>query len=99
MGISLDPATIFIALVASTFAAVLLLLWTFLLNRHERSLLWVSIGFLLSSVSILAMAGRETLPRWLSIELGTALLIAGIGLVWVAARTFNGKPPMLWGAA
>jgi diguanylate cyclase (GGDEF)-like protein len=96
MAISLDPATMFIGLVASTFAAVLLLLWTWVLNRHERSLLWVAVGFLLGSISILAIAGRETLPKWISIELGVAVLLAGIGLVWVAARTFNSQSPRGW---
>ncbi len=96
MAITLDPATMFIGLMASTFAAVLLLLWTYVLNRHERSLLWVAVAFLLSSISILAMAGRETLPKWVSIELGVAVLLTGIGLVWVAARTFNGMPTRPW---
>jgi len=96
MAISLDPATMFIGLMASTFAAVLLLLWTYALNRHERSLLWVALGFLLGSISILSIAGRATLPTWISIEFGVAVLLAGIGLVWVATRTFNGRPPRGW---
>ena len=76
MGIALDPATVFFGLVASTFAAVVLLLWTYFLNRHERSLLWVAVAFALSCVGILSMAARELMPTWIYFNFGVTFLIA-----------------------
>lgn len=47
MTFTIDPFTMFVALVASTAAAVLLLFWCYALNRHEKSLLWLGLGFFL----------------------------------------------------
>lgn len=96
MRIALDPATMFFGLMASTFAAVLLLLWTYYLNRHERSLLWVAVAFALACVGVLSMAGRELLPIWVYFQLGVTALITGISMIWAATRSFNGKPIRPW---
>jgi diguanylate cyclase (GGDEF)-like protein len=96
MGITLDPETLFIALVASTSAAVLLLLWTFLLNRHERSLLCMAVGFAIGSVGITSIAFRGVMPTQLYLELGSSMIVIGTGIVWCAARVFNGAPMWPW---
>lgn len=96
MRIALDPATMFFGLMASTFAAVLLLLWTYHLNRHERSLLWVAVAFALACIGVLSMAGRQYLPMWVYFQVGVTCLISGISMIWAATRSFNGKPIRLW---
>jgi diguanylate cyclase (GGDEF)-like protein len=96
MALLVDPLTMFLALVASTLAAALLLFWCFWLNRGERSLLVMALGFIVASVSSLFMAGRGNMPAWLSIDGGAGLLILGTGLTWTAARVFNGRSARLW---
>ena len=96
MALLIDPPTMFLALVASTLAAVVLLFWSFWLGRGERSLLWVAIGFLTASVANLFLGGRGTLPAWLTIDVAVALLLFGTGLTWTATRMFNGRPAPIW---
>ena len=96
MSIAIDPSTMFLALVAATFAAVLLLLWSYHLNRQARSLLWTAVGFALGCVGVLSMALRESLPAWAYFGVGVASLILGIALIWGAMRIFNGRPVRLW---
>ncbi|MCB1488518.1 MAG: GGDEF domain-containing protein [Bauldia sp.] len=101
----IDPSTMFLALIASTVASVLLLLWCYWLNRSEQSLLWVAACFALGSASTVLIALRGSIPGWLSIDVGVALLLFGTGLTWVAVRVFNGHRatfavpaigPILW---
>ena len=96
MGLPIDPSTMFLALVASTAAAVMLLLWCYLLNRSERSLLWVALGFLIVSIANLLFAKREALAEWVAVDGGVALLLVGLSCMWSAARVFNGRPVTPW---
>jgi diguanylate cyclase (GGDEF)-like protein len=96
MGLPIDPSTIFLALVASTAAAVLLLFWCYALNRGERSLLWVAVAFFLTSFANLLFGNRESLPEWVAVDTGVSLLLLGTSCVWCAARAFNGKPITPW---
>jgi diguanylate cyclase (GGDEF)-like protein len=85
----IDPLTMFLALLASTAAAVLLLLWCYILNRNETSLLWLGLGFLLTAASNLFLFLRGSIPEWLVVDVGGALIILGVGALWCAARAFN----------
>ena len=96
MALQIDPATMFLALVASTMAATLVLLWCFYLNRGEKSLLWTALGFLLSAVATFLMAGRGSLPDWLAVLVGGSLLLAGGSFLMIAAMAFNRKPVAAW---
>ena len=96
MGLSIDPVTMFVALVASTVAAMLVLLWGYWLNRGEKSLLWTALGFLLMAVGNFLIAGRDTLPEWLAVVAGGAVLLCAVSFIWIAARVFNGRPVALW---
>jgi diguanylate cyclase (GGDEF)-like protein len=96
MGLPIDPLTMFLALVASTAAAVVLLLWCFWLNRGERSLLWIAVGFLITSAAMLFMAGRGLVPDRISVAAGGGLVLLGISFVWAAARAFNARPVRVW---
>jgi diguanylate cyclase (GGDEF)-like protein len=96
MGLPIDPSTMFLALVASTAAAVLLLFWCYAVNRGERSLLWIAVAFFLTSFANLLFGNRESLPEWVAVDVGVSLLLVGISCVWCAARVFNGKPITPW---
>jgi diguanylate cyclase (GGDEF)-like protein len=96
MSLAIEPATMFFALVASTIAAMLVLLWGYWLNRGERSLLWMALGFLLGATANFLFAGRPVLPPWLAITTGGSLLTLGVSFLHIAARTFNGKPLQIW---
>ncbi|HET7715851.1 MAG TPA: GGDEF domain-containing protein [Bauldia sp.] len=96
MGLPIDPLTVYLALVASTAAAVLLLLWCYFLNRGEKSLLWLAVGFLLSSVANFLFGIRGDIPDWVAVDFGVSVLLLGLSCIWCAARAFNGKPIPFW---
>jgi zinc transporter ZupT len=66
MSLAIEPATMFFALVASTIAAMLVLLWGYWLNRGEKSLLWMALGFLSGAMASFFIGGRGVLPGWRS---------------------------------
>jgi diguanylate cyclase (GGDEF)-like protein len=96
MAVEIHPATMFLALVASTISGMLVLLWCYALNRGEKSLLWTAVGFLLSAAATFLMAARGLIPDWASVGVGGALLISGASFLTMAARAFNGDPRALW---
>ena len=96
MDLQLDPTTIFVALIGATSAAVVLLLWTYWLNRHERSLLFTALAFGLTAVGLVAMTVRETLPSWIYVQIGVSIILLGTSMVWGIARAFNGRSLPWW---
>lgn len=96
MTMQISPATMFLALVASTIAATLVLLWSYWLNREEKSPLWVALGYAFVAASTLLLSARGLLPEWVAIKGGGAVLLFGVGFIIVAARSFNRQPPLLW---
>ena len=53
------------------------------------------LAFLLSAVGLGLVTLRGVVPDWMSIQLANALVLAGLGLVWVGAREFDGRAPRL----
>lgn len=96
MAPTIDPFTMFVALVASTAAAVFLLFWCYALNRNEKCLLWLGLGFFLSSTANSFLIIRGSIPEWLLVDIGGALLLLGIASIWIAAREFNGQKILPW---
>jgi diguanylate cyclase (GGDEF)-like protein len=86
----------FLALVATTIAAMLVLLWCYWLNRDQKSLLWTALGFLLGATATFLMAGRGAMPDWLAVGVGAGFLILGASFLAIAARAFNHQPLALW---
>jgi diguanylate cyclase (GGDEF)-like protein len=91
-----DPPTLFVVVVVSTFAGTLLLVWCWLQNRAEQSLLWIACAYAVGSVSTFLFAGRGLFPDRLSIDVATAIAMFGVGLAWNCGRSFNGRPAPLW---
>lgn len=96
MILEIHPPTMFLALVGSTIAAMLVLLWCYWLNRGEKGLLWTAVAFLLSAVATFIMARRGEVPDWLSIGFGGGLLMLAASMMVMAARAFAAKPVLLW---
>jgi diguanylate cyclase (GGDEF)-like protein len=96
MGLGIDPATIYVALVVSTVAATVVLLWCHALNRQEKAPLWLAVGFGIGSVGNLLVGNRAELPEWLGIQIGAGLVLLAMAFIWVAARVFNGRPATYW---
>jgi diguanylate cyclase (GGDEF)-like protein len=67
-----------------------LLLLSWLQHRSIVALAWWGSGFLIASVATtIIVVARGTIPDFLSIVVGNALLAAAYGLLWCGARKFN----------
>ncbi|HWG05409.1 MAG TPA: GGDEF domain-containing protein [Beijerinckiaceae bacterium] len=86
-----DPPAFFLVLVVSTLVDALLLLWCWLQNRSDRTLVWASGGFASAAVGNLLLMGRGKLPDVLSIDSAVTLVLVGYSFAWVAAVAFNGR--------
>ncbi len=91
-----DPSTLFAVIVAVTLANALLLLWCWLQNRAERSLFWISVGYLAAAAGNVLLASRQSLPAFVAVDVANAILIFGIAQVWIVARVFNNRPAPQW---
>jgi predicted signal transduction protein with EAL and GGDEF domain len=96
MGFLLDPVTLFVALLVSMVGAALVLFWAFWINRDEKSLLWLAVGFVVSSVANMLIAGRAALPEFIPTYIGGSVIVLAVSMAWVAARVFNGRPVHPW---
>jgi diguanylate cyclase (GGDEF)-like protein len=91
-----DASTLFAVNVAVTSANALLLFWCWLQNRAERSLLWISVGYFAAASGNVLLASRDSMPSFVAVDLANALIIYGLGMIWVVVRVFNGRPAPQW---
>jgi diguanylate cyclase (GGDEF)-like protein len=85
------PTLLAITVFTSGVAGCLLLL-SWLQHRRIFALaLWGS-GFMIAAIAtVLIVVARNTVPDFLSIVIGNAILAAAYGLIWSGARSFEGK--------
>ncbi|HQS10320.1 MAG TPA: GGDEF domain-containing protein [Xanthobacteraceae bacterium] len=86
-----EPHTLFALLVLTAAIGACLQIWAWSQARSERLLLWGGIAYAFITTGILLNAAREALPALFSQMLGTGLVIYGGGLIYAAARAFNGR--------
>lgn len=86
-----DPSAFFLVLTVSTIVGSLLLLWCWLQNRADRTLLWCSAAYACASAGNLLLMSRRAIADTLSIDLAISLVLFGYSLAWVAGRVFNGR--------
>ncbi|MFG1427268.1 GGDEF domain-containing protein [Roseixanthobacter glucoisosaccharinicivorans] len=86
-----EPHTLFALLVLTAAIGAGLQIWAWAQARSERLLLWGGIAYGCVTLGILLNAAREALPAMFSQMLGTGLVIYGGGLLYAAARGFNGR--------
>lgn len=91
-----DASTLFAVNVAVTLVNAALLLWAWLQNRDERTLSIAARAYLTVAVGNILLAGRDVLPFWLAIDVANALVIYGIGTIWMVVRVFNGRRAPQW---
>jgi len=91
-----DPSTLFAVIVAVTLANAVLLLWSWYQNRAELSLFWISVAYFASAIGNVLLAGRDTLPEFVSADIANAFIVFGVAEIWVVARVFNGRPAPQW---
>lgn len=96
MPLDIHPATMFFALVASTIAAMLVLLWAYWLNRGESGLLWTAIAFLATAAATFLLVSRNVVPDLVAIGFGGAGLVLAASLVAIAGRVFARRASQLW---
>ncbi|RDV01310.1 GGDEF domain-containing protein [Undibacter mobilis] len=104
----LDIPTLAIVTVFVTALLGALLVFAGLQNRAVRALMTWGGAFVLCALGVALVAMRGMVPDWLSIQFANVVVLVGIGLVWVGARQFDGRParvamvavaPLLWLAA
>ena len=86
-----DPSAFFLVLVVSLLVDSLLLLWCWLQNRADRTLLWCSASYAFAATGNLLLMGRGALAGALSIDLAVTMILVSHCLAWIAALTFNGR--------
>ncbi|HXL68848.1 MAG TPA: GGDEF domain-containing protein [Xanthobacteraceae bacterium] len=89
----LDVKTLFVVavLVAAVIGSILIFAW--LQNRGQRALLWWGMAHILAGTGVALLAMRGNVSDFWSIVIGNALLYAGGGMQWNAARVFDRRPP------
>ena len=93
-----DPSTLFVAVVVSTFANSVLLFWSWWQNRDAASLLCMAVGLGAAGVGSVLLAARDSVPAFLAVDIANALIIFGVGAIWLGVRIFNGRPTPHWAA-
>jgi len=86
-----DPPTLFVVLVVSMLTCTGLLVWSWLQNRRDKSLLWLSAAYAVAGAGNVLLALRDTIPDFFTIQIANAIVLYGFGLGWNAARSFAGR--------
>lgn len=91
----LDIPTLATVMVFVTTLLGALLVFAGLQNRAVRALMTWGMAFMLCAVGMALAAVRGMIPDWISIQFANVLVLAGIGMVWLGARQFDGRPSPL----
>jgi diguanylate cyclase (GGDEF)-like protein len=92
------PTLYLLAMLTSVFNG-LMLLFSWLQNRTATTLAWWGSAILVLVVGGLLVTLRGVVPDPLSIVVGNGLWLGAYGMMWCAARVFEGRRPSLLGAA
>ncbi|MCW5691222.1 MAG: GGDEF domain-containing protein [Pseudolabrys sp.] len=87
----LDIPTLAIVTVFVTALLGALLVFAGWQNRAGRAPVTWGVAFLLCAVGMVLAAVRGMVPDWLSIQSANGLVLAGLGLIWLGARQFDGR--------
>ncbi|MDQ2078762.1 GGDEF domain-containing protein [Xanthobacteraceae bacterium Astr-EGSB] len=92
------PTLYLLAMLTSVFNG-LMLLFSWLQNRAATTLAWWGGAILVLVCGGILVALRGVVPDPLSIVVGNGLWLASYGMMWCAARVFEGRRPRLLEAA
>ncbi len=85
------PTLLAVTVFTSGLAGCLLLLWWLQHRRTFALSLWGSSLIIGSIALVLIVIARDTVPDFLSIVIGNALLATASGIMWSGVRSFEGK--------
>jgi diguanylate cyclase (GGDEF)-like protein len=88
----LDFPTIVVVEGCLALTVGLLLVFTWLQNRHVRGLVWWGVAYLAFGGSIMLLIGGAARADFWLINIGWMVKIAAVALMWSAARQFDGQP-------
>jgi diguanylate cyclase (GGDEF)-like protein len=87
----IDFATLFFVTLFLSTVAGLLLLFAWLQNRNVAALgLWGT-AYLMNTAALALLDARGSIPNVLSIDIAQAIWLSAHGLMWTAARNFEGR--------
>ncbi len=104
----LDIPTLATVMVFVTTLLGALLVFAGLQNRAMRALMTWGVAFMLCAIGMALAAVRGMIPDWTSMQAANVLVLAGIGMIWLGAREFDGRrapmtmvavAPVIWLAA
>lgn len=87
----LDIPTLATVMVFVTTLLGALLIFAGLQNRAVRALMTWGLAYMLCAIGMALAAVRGMIRDWTSIEFANVLVLAGIGMVWLGARQFDGR--------
>ncbi|NBN63730.1 diguanylate cyclase [Microvirga tunisiensis] len=85
-----DARTLFVVIALLSFGAGFLLLGLWSGMRHRQGLRTWAISLWVRAPGFLLLAGRGTVPLWLTVDVSNALMCVGSGFGYVAARELSG---------
>src|SRR5262245_5026744 len=86
-----DLPTLIAVGISAKAAAGVLLIYAWLTNRYTPSLALWAIGFLVASAATALIVSQQRIGEVCLIDIADALLIAAYTLLWMGARSFNGR--------
>ncbi|MGH6768771.1 MAG: diguanylate cyclase [Xanthobacteraceae bacterium] len=104
----LDVGTLSVVTVFIMALLGALLVFAGLQNRSIRAPMLWGAAYIIGALGLALITSRGTVPDFISVDLGNALVLLGYGLTWAGARIFGGRrvayivvlvTPMAWLAA
>jgi diguanylate cyclase (GGDEF)-like protein len=101
----LDVGTLSVVTVFVTALLGALLVFAGLQNRSIRAPMWWGAAQIVGAAGLALVTSRGSIPDFISIDIGNALVLLAYGLVWAGARLFDGRKvrplvvvfaPILW---
>src|SRR5215510_14508204 len=89
----LDVGTLSVVTVFVTALLGALLVFAGLQNRSIRAPMWWGAAYTTGAIGLGLATSRGSLPDFVAIDLGNALVLLGYGLILAGARIFDGRRP------
>src|SRR5262249_69947 len=88
---ALDTGTLSIATVFVTALLGALLVFAGLQSGSVRAPMWWGAAQIIGAIGLALGTSRGSVPDFLSIDVGSALVLLACGLTWAGARVFDGR--------
>ncbi len=101
----LDVGTLSVVTVFVTALLGVLLVFAGLQNRSIRAPMWWGAAQIVGATGLALVTSHGTVPDFVSVDIGNALVLLAYGMIWAGARMFDGRKvsplvvvfaPILW---